>query len=140
MSRRSNDNGRAYEFICLQVLNEEINKIRQSEIIRNSSFEADERAWQNMPNELRAMLTLSAKAAVKKILELEPNLTERAKDTVQMYLQKDKIGENGDVRDIVVIRKDIRWEIGLSIKHNHTAVKHNRLSPAFVSFNSQNCA
>ena len=33
-----------------------------------------------------------------------------------------------DVRDIIIERKDIMWEIGLSIKHNHMAVKHSRLS------------
>ena len=32
------------------------------------------------------------------------------------------------MRDIVIRRKDIGWEIGLSIKHNHDAVKHSRLS------------
>lgn len=32
------------------------------------------------------------------------------------------------MRDIVVKRNSIEWEIGLSIKHNHDAVKHSRLS------------
>lgn len=32
------------------------------------------------------------------------------------------------MRDIVIRRDDIEWEIGLSIKHNHDAVKHSRLS------------
>jgi hypothetical protein len=43
-------------------------------------------------------------------------------------MQKDIEGELGDVRDIIIIRDDIKWEIGLSIKHNHFAVKHSRLS------------
>lgn len=39
------------------------------------------------------------------------------------------IKEKGeDVRDILIIRRGIEWEIGLSIKHNHFAVKHSRLS------------
>ena len=37
-------------------------------------------------------------------------------------------GIKGDVRDLVIKRKDSNWEIGLSIKHNHDAVKHSRLS------------
>ena len=41
----------------------------------------------------------------------------------------DRKGEEGDVRDILIIRSGIKWEIGLSIKHNHFAVKHSRLSP-----------
>lgn len=48
--------------------------------------------------------------------------------TLFLAFQKDEAGENGDVRDIVIYRKDIPWEVGLSIKHNHTAVKHSRLS------------
>lgn len=32
------------------------------------------------------------------------------------------------MRDIVISRKDVQWEIGLSIKHNHFAVKHSRLA------------
>lgn len=34
----------------------------------------------------------------------------------------------GDVRDIVIRRNNIDWEVGLSIKHNHDAIKHSRLS------------
>lgn len=44
-----------------------------------------------------------------------------------MYIQSDEHGEVADVRDIIIQRKDIVWEIGLSIKHNHMAVKHSRL-------------
>jgi hypothetical protein len=45
-----------------------------------------------------------------------------------MVLQKDDAGTKGDVRDIVIKRDSIGWEVGLSIKHNHEAVKHSRLS------------
>lgn len=38
----------------------------------------------------------------------------------------------GDVRDIVIKRKDIEWEVGLSIKHNHDAVKHSRLAISWI--------
>ena len=45
-----------------------------------------------------------------------------------LEFQKDGQGVKGDVRDIVIKRDDIEWGIGLSIKHNHDAVKHSRLS------------
>ena len=38
MSEESNNRGRAYEFICLKTLAEEIKKIRPVEIEENSSF------------------------------------------------------------------------------------------------------
>ena len=44
-----------------------------------------------------------------------------------LKMQKDEEGEIGDVRDIIIIRNAEKWEIGLSIKHNHFAVKHSRL-------------
>lgn len=45
-----------------------------------------------------------------------------------LEFQKDGAGTKGDVRDIVIKRNNIEWEVGLSIKHNHEAVKHSRLS------------
>ena len=47
MSNKSNNQGRAYEFACLHVLDEEISKFRPVKIIRNSSYFAAERAWNN---------------------------------------------------------------------------------------------
>lgn len=40
----------------------------------------------------------------------------------------DKEGQLGDVRDVLIIRSLQKWEIGISAKNNHRAVKHNRLS------------
>ena len=45
-----------------------------------------------------------------------------------LFLQPDSKGEEGDVRDLIVVRSNIQWEIGLSLKHNHFAVKHSRLA------------
>ena len=45
-----------------------------------------------------------------------------------LKIQTDNEGKVGDVRDIIIARSDIKWEIGLSIKHNHFAVKHSRLA------------
>ena len=40
MSEQSNNQGRAYEFICLLTLSQEINKIRKAEIEVNSAYHA----------------------------------------------------------------------------------------------------
>lgn len=127
MSNQSNDKGRAYEYICLQTLFREINKIRSAEIVENSSLHAAERAWSSIDDKIREVLTISAKAAVATLFDMEPMIVEKDKDTLQLYIQPDTKGEVGDVRDIIIVRKDVRWEIGLSIKHNHFAVKHSRL-------------
>lgn len=128
MSNQSNSHGRAYEFICLLTLNDEINKKRRAVIERNSAYSAAERAWSLTSEEFRYILTQSAKAAVVAIFEMEPLMSEQGDDTLILKIQTDAEGEKGDVRDIVISRKDIRWEIGLSLKHNHFAVKHSRLA------------
>lgn len=48
MSSKSNDQGRAYEYICLHSLQDAISAIRKSQIIDNSSYEAAEHAWNTL--------------------------------------------------------------------------------------------
>lgn len=127
MSSKSNDQGRAYEYICLHTLNDAIRSIRNSEIEKNSCYEAAEHAWNTLSVAEKALYTLSAKSTIDTIFALEPNIIEKEDDVLKLYIQSDEHGEVADVRDIIIQRKDIVWEIGLSIKHNHMAVKHSRL-------------
>lgn len=128
MSSKSNDQGRGYEYICLHSLHEAINAIRPAEILHNKSYDAAEHSWNTLSGAEKALYTLSAKSTIDTIFALEPNIIEVDGDIVVLYIQNDKHGEAADVRDIIIQRKDIVWEIGLSIKHNHMAVKHSRLS------------
>lgn len=128
MSNKSNNQGRAYEFICLLTLNEEINKIRPVRIIINSSYLAAQRAWKTLNAAMQNLYKISSYAAVAKIVALEPRMIEKGEDVLDLLIQADEKGESGDVRDILIIRNHIHWEIGLSLKHNHFAVKHSRLS------------
>lgn len=127
MSSKSNDQGRAYEYICLHTLNNAIGRIRNSEIEKNSCYEAAEHAWNTLSGAEKALYTLSAQSTIDTIFALEPNIIEKENDVLKLYIQSDEHGEVADVRDIIIQRKDIVWEIGLSIKHNHMAVKHSRL-------------
>lgn len=128
MSTNSNDQGRAYEFAWINALNQSLSKLRRTALVPNSSLEANKRAWDAIPTEIKSILNASAEAAVDTIFELEPRMTENDNDTLLLEPQKDGAGIVGDVRDIVIKRNDINWEIGLSIKHNHEAIKHSRLS------------
>ena len=49
-------------------------------------------------------------------------------DTLQLEIISDKEGQIGDVRDVIAIRSLQKWEIGISAKNNHRAIKHSRLS------------
>ena len=74
-------------------------------------------------------MDLAARAAVRIMLRLEPQL-ECPQNNAPLILsiQEDARGIAGDVRDVLCIRRQNKWEIGLSCKHNHFAVKHSRLS------------
>ena len=128
MSSKSNDQGRAYEYITLITLNAEISNTRKVQIVKNSSLQAAKDSWDNMDESTKSLLTISAKSFVPTIFELEPLILEDDGDVLELLIQKDEEGEKGDVRDILIVRSGIKWEIGLSMKHNHFAVKHSRLS------------
>ena len=90
---------------------------------------AAQKAWNTLDGNMQTLYTLSAQSFVKTLFALEPNIIEPTKDTLELYIQPDSHGKNGDVRDIIIKRSNIKWEVGLSLKHNHMAVKHSRLSP-----------
>lgn len=128
VSTKSNDQGRAYEYAWIQTLYNALHEMRKTRLVENSSLVANEKAWSLMDEDMKETFMVSARAAINKVLELEPRLLEIDSDELTLEFQKDGEGIKGDVRDIVIKRKDIEWEIGLSIKHNHDAVKHSRLS------------
>ena len=128
MSNKSNDNGRAYEYIFIQTLEQEIKKTRLVEIKKDSSYSSSEKSWNNISSDLQAILIKSSSSAIQKIFELEPLILENNSNVLILSIQDDSKGKEGDVRDILITREDIQWEIGLSVKHNHFAVKHSRLS------------
>lgn len=133
MSSKSNDQGRAFEMACLLALGETIVKFRKYEKVvfeRNSSFEAATRAWKNTDENFQDTVLKAARAMADKLADLEPIMVENDDETIVLKIQKDEEGEKGDVRDILIIRGESGWEIGLSVKHNRFAVKHSRLSPS----------
>ena len=117
MSSRSNDQGRAYEFICLHSLYDAINTIRPVQIIHNSSYEAAENAWNTLSGAEKTLYTLSAKSTISTIFAMEPNIVEVDDDILNLYIQTDQHGEIADVRDIIIQRKDIVWEIEQNLRH-----------------------
>lgn len=128
MSTKSNNQGRAYEFVWLEVLNKFLQNIRPTKIIKNSSFLANKNAFETISDAEKNIYKISAESAIKMLFELEPKICEVADDELTLKVLKDEFAIKGDVRDIVICRENLNWKIGLSIKHNHDAVKHSRLS------------
>ena len=128
VSTKSNDQGRAYEYAWMKTLYKTLAELRKTRIVENSSYDANEKAWTLIDEDMQQTFLISAGAAINAVLELEPRMSEVDNDELTLEFQKDGEGVKGDVRDIVIKRKDIEWEVGLSIKHNHDAIKHSRLS------------
>lgn len=78
----------------------------------------------------------AAAAATVSLERYEPNLGPRVPDDLILEIQKDVVGQTGDVRDILSLIAPSGWEIGFSVKWNHDAVKHSRLSNT-IDFGSQ---
>lgn len=121
--------GKAFEYVCLQELYSFLHMKQQVEIIKTSSYNIAKSFYDSSDYKIQQKMCLGARAAIKIILRLEPQL-QNPSDNIPLYLslQDDSKGIAGDVRDVICIRKQNGWEIGFSCKHNHSAVKHSRLS------------
>lgn len=121
--------GKAFEYACLKTIFEELKLNQEVVIDENSAVLIAKNFYSESESSEVEKMNLAAKAAVKVIVRLEPQLQNPNKNTpLFLSLQQDARGMAGDVRDVLCIRKQNEWEIGLSCKHNHFAVKHSRLS------------
>lgn len=121
--------GKAFEYACIINMYNYLRDSTVIELIKDSSFDVAEGAFFELSKEEQNNYTAAAKKGVEIIIPIEPNLlfTDKGKK-LTLSLQKDNQGQKGDVRDVVCVRNETGWMIGLSCKHNHEAVKHSRLS------------
>ena len=96
MSTNSNNQGRAYEYAWITTLFKTLDPIRKTDIVCNSSYDANLRAWNAMSIDKQDLFMISANAAVDTILELEPRMEEDNGDLLLLEFQKDEAGETGD--------------------------------------------
>ncbi len=129
VSSKSNDKGRAFEYACIIELKDRIEDERPV-IIDEDSIMAARRAWETQSKSEQKMYLRAADAFIDTLFSAEPLILEYdgKDDIIVLSINKDSDAEGGDVRDIVITRNAIRWDIGLSMKHNHFAAKHSRLS------------
>lgn len=121
--------GKAYEYACILALKQLVENIRPIKIIENSSLEiAKKRYLEDISQDERSEMIVSAMAGMKIIIKIEPKIIEDGNDLLTISLQPDTVAKSGDIRDILIIRRSIEWEIGVSVKHNHEALKHSRLA------------
>lgn len=129
MSGIQTANGKAFEYACVLALYHALQAGEDITVEDSPQMRTARDLYNHMPDERRAELSRAANAAARVILRLEPQL-QYPQNNIPLYLslQTDAQGSAGDVRDVLCIRRQNHWQIGLSCKHNHHAVKHSRLS------------
>ncbi|MCK5509917.1 HaeIII family restriction endonuclease [Candidatus Parcubacteria bacterium] len=122
--------GKSFEYALLVQFEEKLKDKINLEVIKNSSFEIAKGCFENVSGAEQNEYLLSASFAVNFLMDIEPRLSNDIgkSDILQLEILSDQHGKSGDVRDVLAIRLLQKWEIGVSAKNNHHAVKHSRLS------------
>jgi hypothetical protein len=128
INANSTTNGKAYEYACVLAIESMVSSIRPIDIVNDSSMEIAKERYKSLTKSEQRQMLLSANAGIKTLITMEPKILEDGTDKLTISIQTDTVGLSGDVRDVLIIRRDINWEIGISVKHNHFALKHSRLS------------
>lgn len=122
--------GKAFEYALLNAFLERLKLLTSIEVIENDPFVTAKKHFDSFNETEQGLYNLNASFAVNFLIDLEPRLSNgfSINDVLQLEIVSDKQGQLGDVRDVLAIRSLQKWEIGISAKNNHRAVKHSRLS------------
>lgn len=132
MAKKANQTitGKAFEYALLNGFLVRLQTITTVTVIENAPYKTALSCYKSFTEKEQDYYSLVASFAVNFLLEIEPRLSHGIsnKDILQLEIVADKKGQTGDVRDVLAIRSLQNWEIGVSAKNNHRAVKHSRLS------------
>jgi len=135
------EHGKAFEFACLKGIENTITNLGKGikcQVKVNDSYNIANQFFNALPSQKhRDILLLASHKMAAKLADLEPRLIYPVKgfrDIIDLEIQPDEKGMKGDVRDVLALKILLKsekagWEIGISCKHNHKAVKHQRISP-----------
>lgn len=123
-------NGKAFEYALLNEFLERLKARTSVSVVENEPYKTALKCFVRFDEKEQGHYKLVASFAVNFLLDIEPRLANGIsdKDILQLEIVADKAGQTGDVRDVLAIRSLQKWEIGISAKNNHRAVKHSRLS------------
>lgn len=124
-------NGKAFEYAVLLEFQARLKSlVSVIEIIENEPYSTALNCFNSFIETEQEKFRLIASFAINYLIDIEPRLSNQIDigDVLQLEIVPDKAGESGDVRDVLALRSSQNWEIGISAKNNHRAVKHSRLS------------
>ena len=122
--------GKAFEYAILKEFKEKLDKSTNVEVVQNDALDTAKNCFDEFGHQEQGRYLLTASFAVNFLMDIEPRLSNdiNENDILQLEILTDYQGQLGDVRDVLAIRLVQKWEIGVSAKNNHHAIKHSRLS------------
>ena len=123
-------NGKAFEYALLFEFHERLKAITNVSLTKNKPYKTAKSFFDGFSEPEQDSFRITASASINFLIDIEPRLSNgiNEEDILVLELVSDQAGQAGDVRDVLMIRALQKWEIGISAKNNHRAVKHSRLS------------
>lgn len=123
---------KSFEYALLIQFEEKLKDKTNVKIIQNSSLSIAKNCFNAVTPLEKSEYLIAASFAVNFLIDIEPRLSNDLgkSDILELEIVSDDKWKIGDVRDVLAIRALQKWEIGVSAKNNHMAVKHSRLSPS----------
>lgn len=123
-------NGKAFEYALLFEFYQRLKSITSVSILKNEPYNTAKGFFDSFSEKEQDIFRITSSASINFLIDVEPRLSNdiNKDDILVLELVSDQAGQTGDVRDILMIRVLQKWEIGISAKNNHRAVKHSRLS------------
>jgi len=123
-------NGKAFEFALLDEFHQRLKVLTSVTVNKNEPYETAKGFFNSFNEKEQETFRITASSAINFLIDIEPRLSNGISkgDILALEIASDQMGQSGDVRDVILIRSLQKWEIGVSAKNNHRAVKHSRLS------------
>lgn len=123
-------NGKAFEYAIFCKLLHRLSTLTNVISVQSAAMKIAAECYSLISVTEKQLFDIGASTAVNTLIDLEPKLAHGidANDVLELDIVSDSEGQSGDVRDVIAIRSRQKWEIGVSAKNNHKAVKHSRLS------------
>ncbi len=116
-------NGKAFEYACALAI---LDAVDNAVIDESQPLCTATECFQELPEVRQQRYMQAARTGINMICGLEPIMV-HGNGELHISIAADRRGQEGDVRDVILLRHN-DWQIGLSCKHNHEAVKHPRIT------------
>ena len=122
--------GKAFEFALFSALVNYLQRFQTINPVKDSVYDVARNCYHVFSDKEKYRYDLAAQVVPPHLVKLEPRLEAASskKDILSIRLLPDIQGQKGDVRDVLAIRSLLNWEIGISAKNKHRALKHSRIS------------